>query len=194
VLIAAFSNPIYCIILTFPPPWTMGDRPNLAWRFGGFLWITLPSIAFVYLRDLPQGGLAITVWLLLLVWATDIAAFIAGRTIGGPKLAPSISPKKTWAGLAGGVFGAALIGLAVGNMLQPSRWWQIALLSAMLAVVEQMGDLAESYAKRRFGAKDSSRLIPGHGGFLDRLDGMLVVAFAMALFCWGTGENLLLWK
>jgi phosphatidate cytidylyltransferase len=115
---------------------------------------------------------------LLLVWATDSAAYFSGRLIGGPKLAPKISPNKTWAGLAGGMVAAGLVGWSFGQR-DPKSAILLALLSAMLAAIAQAGDLAESGLKRYFGVKDSSGLIPGHGGVFDRLDGLLFVAPAV---------------
>jgi phosphatidate cytidylyltransferase len=168
------------------------DRTPL-WTVFGLLWIIAPSIGFLWLRADPDGGLEITVWILAVVWATDTAAYAAGKTFGGPKLAPRISPKKTWAGLVGGVLAAAAVGLVAGLLTDPPRSFRLALISGGLAVIEQIGDIAESYAKRRFGAKDSSGLIPGHGGLLDRLDGMLAVISAVVLLTIVTGGSVLRW-
>jgi phosphatidate cytidylyltransferase len=122
---------------------------------------------------------------LALVWATDIFAYFAGRGIGGAKLAPSISPNKTWAGLAGGMLGAGITGLAVSYYFQLSILWAAA--SVFLAIASQGGDLFESWLKRRTGVKDSGALLPGHGGVLDRLDGVVPVAVIVALACAGFG-------
>ena len=116
-----------------------------------------------------------------MVVAVDSGAYAAGRSIGGPKLAPRISPKKTWAGLAGGIAAALLIGWISAFLLDLPRFLPLILVSGVLAVVEQAGDLAESAFKRRFGVKDSSQLIPGHGGVLDRVDGLLAVALVVGL-------------
>ena len=115
----------------------------------------------------------------IVTWATDILAYFAGRSIGGPKLAPRISPNKTWAGLAGGVAGAALLGwLTARNFeMEPIFHW----LGGPMALIAQAGDLYESWVKRRAGVKDSGTLLPGHGGVLDRLDGLLAVALATTL-------------
>ena len=140
------------------------------------------------LRELPGLGLAIVIWSFAVVWFTDIAAYFTGRRFGGPKLMPSVSPGKTWSGALGGTIAGTLGGFAVwaltpvaANIVGP-----VAVIAGSLSasVFSQMGDLFESSLKRRFGAKDSSRLIPGHGGFLDRLDGYwAVLVFAgMALF------------
>jgi phosphatidate cytidylyltransferase len=163
-----------------------------AWTAAGLGWILLASICFVALR--LDAGWPTTLWVLLVVWAVDTAAYVAGRSLGGPKLAPRISPNKTWSGLIGGVTGAVLVGLVFGWAEGVSSLWILALVSGGLAVVEQIGDIAESYAKRRFGAKDSGNLIPGHGGLLDRLDGMLAVVTAVVLLEIVTGERILTWR
>jgi phosphatidate cytidylyltransferase len=169
-------------------------RPRELWSTGGLVWITLPCIGLVWLRHDPVVGLRMVLWILATVWATDIAAYAVGRTVGGPRLAPRISPAKTWSGLAGGVVASAAVGVAACLAVDGRHWLAFAVIGAGLAVVEQMGDLAESYAKRRFGAKDSGSLIPGHGGLLDRLDGMLAVVIAVILLDRGLGESLLLWR
>lgn len=163
------------------------------WIAGGTLWIALGALAFLWLAIAPQGGREAILWLLGIVWATDIGAYAAGRSIGGPKLAPRLSPNKTWAGLAGGVVSAALVGLLAAR-LTGGRPLIPALASAILAVIAQAGDLAESLAKRHFGVKDSSNLIPGHGGLLDRLDGLLTAAMAAALMALVAGEAPLAWR
>lgn len=139
-------------------------------------------------RALPDFGLALIIWSFAVVWLTDIAAYFIGRRLGGPKLMPSVSPKKTWSGALGGTLAGTLGGCAVWSMTDNAASLAgpgLAVAASLLAsVVSQAGDLFESAIKRRFGAKDSSRLIPGHGGFLDRLDGywaVLVVSGA-ALF------------
>ncbi len=145
---------------------------------GGLLYAGLPAIALIWLRDQPQG-LGLVVWVLTIVWATDIFAYFAGRAIGGPKIAPKISPKKTWAGLVGGVIGAMVVGWYV------ARWAHFpatlfASLSGGLAVLSQAGDFFESWLKRRVGVKDSGTLLPGHGGIMDRVDGLVPVAVLVA--------------
>jgi phosphatidate cytidylyltransferase len=140
------------------------------WSLGGFVYISLPVLALFALREGPSGTPMIF-WLFGVIWATDIGGYIFGRSIGGPKLAPSISPNKTWAGLLGGMLCAAGVGLAFAY-----ADWRLAMVSAGLAVLAQIGDLFESKVKRHFGVKDSSQLIPGHGGLLDRVDGLLFVA------------------
>ncbi|AUG53042.1 phosphatidate cytidylyltransferase [Thalassospira marina] len=151
----------------------------------GAVFIPVAALAVQWLRAWHADGLLLIMWLFLTVWATDTGAYAFGRAIGGPKLAPRFSPKKTWAGLFGGMICAALIGGLMVYFSGGSSIAAIALTSAALAVVAQIGDLAESALKRRFGVKDSSNLIPGHGGFLDRADGMLSVlpvAFVIVYF------------
>jgi phosphatidate cytidylyltransferase len=165
----------------------LGGTPA-GWAAAGVLYFGLPALALVWLRTMPGGaGLATVLWLFVVVWATDIAAYAVGRTVGGPRLAPRISPGKTWSGLWGGVAGAALAG-AVGAALIPGsnpgttgRVLAAGAVGAVLAVIGQLGDLAESFLKRRAGIKDSGALIPGHGGALDRLDSLLATAPALGL-------------
>ncbi len=146
----------------------------------GALYIGIPFVALVWLRADPAVGAVTVFWLLGIVWATDTGALFAGRSIGGPKLAPVISPNKTWAGLAGGMLAAAIVGGAFALWLS-SAVAPAALISASLAVVAQAGDLVESLVKRHFGVKDSGTIIPGHGGIFDRVDGLLAVAPVWAL-------------
>jgi phosphatidate cytidylyltransferase len=159
------------------------------WMIGGAFYIGLPILALIWVRS---EGRATLFWLLAVVWATDIGAYAAGRAIGGPKLLPRVSPHKTWAGLAGGAVSAAAVGglaavlLNVGALL-------LTLASAALAMVAQAGDLGESWIKRRFGVKDASGIIPGHGGMLDRVDGLLAAAPVVALLCLLLGGGIGQW-
>jgi len=149
--------------------------PHTAPVSWGVAYLGLGAVALLYLRE---NGFALALWTLLVVWATDTGAFFVGRRIGGAKLAPAISPSKTWAGLAGGVVSAALVGLvmAAAARLPAGSWW----LGGPLAVVAQGGDLLESWMKRRAGVKDSGAVLPGHGGLLDRVDGTLPVLILVA--------------
>jgi len=164
------------------------------WLAAGVAYVGLPCIAMAWLRAMPGEGRATLLWVLALVWATDTGGYVAGRSLGGPKLAPRISPNKTWAGLIGGMAAAAAVGLVASFLLQDFATPIAVLLSAALAVVEQAGDLFESAVKRRFGVKDSSRLIPGHGGVLDRVDGLLAVSLAVAALSWAAGHTILIWR
>jgi len=139
-------------------------------------------VGVILLRRDPLDGLLATLWLFAVVWATDIAAYFTGRALGGPKLAPRISPKKTWSGAVGGAAAAAAAGVAVAALGGVGNLWPVAAVALAAAILAELGDLFESGVKRAFGAKDSSQLIPGHGGLMDRLDGFLVAAtFAAAV-------------
>ena len=159
----------------------------------GVPYLGLAGVALVWLRSDGGAGRANVLFLVLLVWASDVGAYAAGRLIGGPRLAPLVSPSKTWAGALGGLAAAALVGSVVA-VAAGGRMGIAALVAAGLAVACQAGDLLESWAKRRFGVKDSGRLIPGHGGLLDRLDGLLVAAPAAALLGIILGQGRLLWN
>lgn len=143
----------------------------------GLLYVGLPTAGLLFLRDQPHG-MTLTLWTLAVVWATDIGAYFAGRAIGGAKLAPRLSPNKTWAGLFGGMAGALLVGalIAVLGGLPTAFLY----LGPPMAVLAQIGDLFESWLKRRAGVKDSGRVLPGHGGALDRLDGVVPVAMLVS--------------
>lgn len=154
------------------PAWTRGPF----WSLLGLVYVIVPCIALVWLRQTPEHGRHIAFWLFCAVWATDIGAYFAGRTIGGPKLIPRISPNKTWAGLLGGMVSAAIAGGLVAALDPALPTLALAALAGLVAVVSQAGDFTESAVKRYFGVKDSSHLIPGHGGVLDRLDGLLFAA------------------
>ncbi len=165
----------------------VGARPYVqaraSWLAIGLLYTGLPAIALIWLRG-TQNGLMLTLLTLVTVWATDIFAYFAGRAIGGPKLAPKVSPNKTWAGLAGGMAGAALTVWAVVHFAG-TQWPGLPVLALvaaapLFAVLAQGGDLFESGLKRRVGVKDSGNLLPGHGGILDRLDGLVPVAVVAA--------------
>ena len=150
-------------------------RPSLAF---GAVYVGLPVLALLLIRN-QKEGIVFTFWALALVWMCDIGAYATGRAIGGPKLAPAISPNKTWAGLIGGVTPASLFGVAMHVGL--SLPWRLTLATPVLAVLAQAGDLYESWLKRRANVKDSGNILPGHGGVLDRLDGLVPVAPVAAL-------------
>ncbi len=152
----------------------LGDDAR-RWAPWGALYAGLPSIALVALRDAPIGAWLI-LYLFAVVWTTDIAAFFAGRAIGGPKLWARVSPKKTWSGALGGLAGAAAAGVLVAHLAGAPRLLPVLAISIGLSIASQAGDLFESALKRKFGVKDSGRLIPGHGGILDRVDGLVSAA------------------
>lgn len=159
----------------------------------GVFYVSVGIAGLMWLRDQPENGLALFLFAMLAIWATDIGAYAAGRAIGGPKLAPRISPKKTWAGLIGGMAGAALVGWLVALSAGAAMPALALLLGAVAAVVGQAGDLFESAVKRRYNVKDSGQLIPGHGGILDRIDGLLVAAPVLAVFHATIGTALSWW-
>ena len=151
------------------------------WAAGGLPYAGAISIAPIALRSDAEDGFVAVIFLFAIVWTTDIVAYFMGRLIGGPKLLPRVSPKKTWSGAISGLSAAVLAGLAVAAAAGLSGLFAIALVAAALSCVAQAGDLFESRLKRRFGAKDSSHLIPGHGGLMDRLDGFVFAAALAAL-------------
>ena len=144
-------------------------------------YVCIPCIALIWLRDDTGIGRDMVLWLLAAIWATDIGAYAVGRTFGGPRLAPRFSPAKTWSGLVGGMFSAALVSWGIAWSLGIPNREVLFGLALVLAVWAQVGDISESALKRHFGVKDSGSIIPGHGGFMDRLDGLLFAAPATAL-------------
>jgi len=164
--------------------WTrMLSSWGVSWKIYGFFYCLLPAISLLLIRERAEylgisKGPDLLIWVFLVVWSTDIGAYFAGRAIGGPKLAPSISPNKTIAGLVGGVASAAVVAGAWATFISlPSI---LLWLAAPFGVAAQLGDLFESGLKRRAGVKDSGTWLPGHGGLLDRLDGLVPVAMLTA--------------
>jgi len=151
-----------------------------AWTAAGVPYAGLLGMAPIALRNDEQYGFLAIVFLFAVVWATDIVAYFVGRAVGGPKLAPRISPKKTWSGAIGGTLAAIAAALAVAMAAGLANIVALGLLAAAASAFSQVGDLFESAVKRRFGAKDSSHLIPGHGGLMDRLDGFVAAAIVAA--------------
>ena len=158
------------------------SNPKSIILIGGVLSGGAAVVALIALRSGGEIGLTAVVWLFCVVWVADSLAYFSGRLIGGPKLAPKISPNKTWAGFIGGLAGAALAGYILVRVFDLSAALPIVILSVVAAVVAQLGDLQESWAKRQLNVKDSGTLLPGHGGLWDRLDALIVVAaFALAV-------------
>ncbi|MDE3061246.1 MAG: phosphatidate cytidylyltransferase [Pseudomonadota bacterium] len=158
-----------------------------AWKWLGLLYVGAPCASLIWLRQArfanmePVGG-KLVLFILLVVWATDIGAYFAGKKLGGPKLAPMLSPGKTWAGLGGGIVAAAVVGAAASAFTPyPASFIACMDVGVLMAIVAQAGDLFESWLKRRAGVKDSGALIPGHGGLLDRVDGLV---FTLPFFAW----------
>lgn len=169
------------------------------WLPLGLVGIAVVGGAMLWLRRDPIVGLSNTLFLCLVVAAADVGGYAFGRTIGGPRLAPRVSPNKTWAGAIGGVLSAMVAGALAGYAL-PSGAGVLAAspvgalsVAGLLAVVATAGDLFESWIKRRCDVKDTSGLIPGHGGLLDRLDGLLAAAPVAALLAWRADAGLPLW-
>jgi phosphatidate cytidylyltransferase len=157
-----------------------GDRGHMA-AFGA-LYAGLPAVALVWLHRSDGSGYLSVLFILLAVWATDTGAYFAGRLIGGPKLMPAVSPKKTWSGLAGGILAGGLVGVGFALARAELSLGYMLVAGALLGVVSQAGDLLESALKREYGVKDASALIPGHGGFMDRIDGLAAAVVASAIF------------
>jgi len=172
------------------PPHAKHNRSVIAF---GIPYIAGSCVAMIWLRADPQTGFSLFLYFLLTVWATDTGAYVVGRWWGGPRLAPAISPSKTWAGLIGGMIAAGCTGLAVALVAEAQQPWFAALLSVGLAVAAQCGDLFESAVKRRYKLKDSGGLIPGHGGLLDRIDGLIAVAPVLAVFQATVGVSFSWW-
>jgi phosphatidate cytidylyltransferase len=176
---------------------TAPSTRQAGWSLGGLAYAALPAFAFVRLRGDPALGAAAVLYLFAVAWATDTASYGAGRLIGGPKLAPQISPQKTWSGFIVGILTPALVGLAFAFAIETTSALRLVLVSVALALACQVGDLFESWVKRCFGAKDMSQLIPGHGGLLDRIDGLLFAAVLAGLIALrdpaDPGRGLLIW-
>ena len=168
------------------------------WAAAGILYAGVAEIASVLLRHDAVKGFVALVFVLLIVWVTDSGGYFAGRGIGGPKLWPRVSPKKTWAGAVGGLVASLAVACAFA-VLDLAKAGPLLTISGVLSVVSQLGDLFESAVKRRFGVKDSSQIIPGHGGLLDRLDGFVAAVAFAALFGFlrggadGVGRGLMVW-
>lgn len=182
-----------------PVPWTFAGlaaavavagiigaarRRDALWPMLGALYVAAPAAAIIWVRENASTGFEFALSLFVAVWATDIGAYFVGRAVGGPKLAPRISPNKTWAGLLGGMAAAALAMAAMGWLFDGGFIPWLLLAGMLTAVLAQIGDLLESALKRRFGVKDSGGIIPGHGGILDRVDGLILVfpAFVLVYF------------
>jgi phosphatidate cytidylyltransferase len=169
-----------------------------SWAIAGFLYAAAAQVASILVRLDPSEGFIVLVFILLVVWCTDIGGYFAGRAIGGPKLWPRVSPNKTWAGAAGGFVASLIVagGFASSGL---GKMGPLLMVAAALSVASQLGDLFESAIKRSFGVKDSSHIIPGHGGLMDRLDGYIAAVVLAAIFgtlrggAGGVGTALMVW-
>lgn len=166
------------------------------WFPAGVPYALLPVLGLTALRGENASGLAAVSFLFAVVWATDILAYFGGRSFGGPKLAPVISPNKTWSGAITGTLAAVLAGLLVAAIAGGGNLLFLAILALVLSIASQAGDLFESFVKRRFGFKDSGTILPGHGGIMDRVDGLIGATVALYLICvmagYGTQPSALL--
>ncbi|MDX3929675.1 MAG: phosphatidate cytidylyltransferase [Shinella sp.] len=151
------------------------------WLAGGMFYSGLTALSLAAIRGIDFAGLVAMLFVFAVVWATDILAYFVGRALKGPKLAPAISPGKTWSGAIGGTIAAVVAGTALYMVFFPLNGVWIPFVALLLSICSQIGDLFESFIKRLFGAKDSSRLIPGHGGVMDRVDGLVFACFAAFL-------------
>ena len=175
------------------------DAKNLGVSLLGVLYIGFPVIAMIWLRGDANYGFLAILYLFVTVWTVDIFAYISGRTFGGPKFAPRISPKKTWSGFIGGVGAGALAGALFGSLIGGTSPLMLGLVSLLIGAISQLGDLFESAFKRHYNIKDASNLIPGHGGLFDRVDGLMFGAVVAALIAlWfdagDPGRALLIWN
>jgi phosphatidate cytidylyltransferase len=176
-----------------------GQRSAAVWAAAGMVYAGIVLISPIVLRSDPQMGFAALAFLFATVWATDIFAYLTGRRLGGPLLWPRLSPKKTWTGAIGGLVGGVVAGVPVAYASAGTHPVAAGVLALILSIAAQGGDLLESSVKRRFGAKDTSALIPGHGGVMDRVDGFLVaalIAVVIGALRFGTAASargLLLW-
>lgn len=197
LVLARIDASLLVLVLGLAAVAVLSGEPR-RWAAAGFLYAAIAQMASVVVRLDRQEGLSALILVLLVVWATDIGGYFAGRAIGGPKLWPRVSPKKTWAGALGG-FAASLAVSAGFVAFGFGKVWPMLLLAAVLSIASQLGDLFESAVKRRFGVKDSSHIIPGHGGLLDRLDGFVAAIALAAIFgvlrggVDGVGGALMVW-
>jgi phosphatidate cytidylyltransferase len=168
-------------------------RRAMMWGVVGGAYIGAAGIGFLFLRSIEPHGFITALWVFMVVAAADVGGYFAGRLIGGPKLWPRISPKKTWAGAVGGIVLAVVLGGLFSWATSGTHLLGVCVVSAGAAVLSQVGDLAESAFKRHFGVKDSGRLLPGHGGALDRFDGLIAAVLVVASIVWWRGQSIFIW-
>jgi phosphatidate cytidylyltransferase len=208
VVTGVIAAPLFLLVVYLENPWfsvlvaaiaamvffefgRMAQGRGSAWIAAAVPYAVVPGAGLVYVMTI--GGRWSIFWLLAVVWATDIGAYAAGRTIGGPKLAPKISPNKTWSGAVGGLVSAIIAQAVVVWAADVAISVQFVLIAILASIVSQAGDLFESALKRRYQVKDSGGLIPGHGGVMDRFDGLWAAAPVMALFCAILGGGIEQW-
>ncbi len=195
-------NAVWCIIagLVAWEWWRIVRQGHFFWKFLGIVYALLVAAGPILIRIDAELGFQALIWAFSVIWTTDIMAYIFGRSIGGIKLWPKISPNKTWSGFLGGILSGTLMGMCLAYFwIEVPALLPVALLSLLAAVATQGGDLLESYVKRRFNVKDSGTLIPGHGGFMDRLDGCIVACAMLAAIgainagVYSVAQGILLW-
>ncbi|MCZ2204172.1 phosphatidate cytidylyltransferase [Bartonella sp. A05] len=174
---------IFGLLIVFAVLLGMLSVRNIGWVSFGFLYASFPVVALSFLRGYEILGFWVVIFLFTIVWGTDVAAYFSGRALGGRKLAPRFSPNKTWSGAFGGTVAGILGGILVALLVFDisSTLFFVLLLAFILSVISQIGDLGQSCLKRRFSVKDSGYLLPGHGGFMDRMDGLVAAAFLLYL-------------
>ncbi|WP_156850975.1 phosphatidate cytidylyltransferase [Bartonella refiksaydamii] len=174
---------VFCVLIVLATVLAIGPVQKSRWVFFGFLYTSFPVAALSFLRGNETLGFGVVIFLFTIVWGTDIAGYFSGRAFGGPKLAPKFSPNKTWAGAIGGTFvgvsGGILVAFQFFNINLTSSF--VLFLALILSIFSQLSDLGQSWLKRHFSVKDSSSLLPGHGGFMDRMDGLVGAAFLLYL-------------
>ncbi len=193
-----YGSPYFEIMITLSAcllvwEWYNLCNGKLPWILFGIIYIGFPCYALFHLRINLDFGFETVLWIFVLVWSADTGAFVAGRLIGGPKIAPSISPNKTWSGLSGGIFAAGFSGFISAFLLGHLNMVPIIVLSSILGLLSQVGDFFESWIKRRFNKKDSGFLIPGHGGLFDRVDGLLAAVLGAAILSYFIKGSPLVW-
>ncbi len=193
-----FGSPFFEILVAFAAlilasEWNRLCKGRIAWLVAGLFYIAVPCWALLDLRADSAHGREMLLWLFAVVWAADTGAYAFGRLIGGARLAPVISPNKTWSGLVGGIGMAGAAGGVTALILGSSGLFTLAGWSAAIGAVAQAGDLVESWVKRHFGVKDTGAILPGHGGLFDRVDGLLAAAVAVALIEASTKSSILTW-
>jgi len=179
----------WCAIVSSNAKDNIDESVRKKWQNYGLVYVGIFVASLLYLRSV-EGGLGYMMLVLGIVWATDIAAYFAGSILKGPKIYPAISPNKTWSGLAGGMLAAGFVGVFSSAFINGAETVTMFVLGAFMAIVSQAGDFFESFVKRKFGVKDSGNIIPGHGGVLDRVDGLTTVVPLFSLFALFNGGSL----
>ena len=193
-----FGTPFFEILigggaLVLAWEWNRLCAGRFFWLVGGFILIAGPSWSLLYLRSDPVFGIEMLFWLFAVVWAADTGAYACGQLIGGPKLAPVISPNKTWAGFLGGIGAAGIVGVATAMILGKESGLALTTWRAGIGAVSHAGDLAEAWVKRHLEVKDMGNIVPGHGGLFDRVDGLLAATVVVAVISMLGEGSFFLW-